>query len=304
MSHLSALSAPRRVFISGGGGDLGRKLTRHLLQAPWCAAVVSADLKPPHDLAAEDARVIPVAGDLCDRSAPWQAAMAGCDAVVHFAAQHPHTDASWADAGASYDMTAALLDAALDHGVGRFVFASSNHVMGGYKDAPLASDAPGFLTAALPPSPGTKWNTGTGWMDSTAYATAKFMGERAVAAAVARAGGALSAVNVRIGWVQPGENRPETINISGDVAFAAVPEPEDAEGRRNLKWYRNMWLSNRDFARLFEAAIAAPATAWPAPLLTVNGVSGNTGTGWDLSPARTHLGYAPEDDLGAALGLL
>lgn len=303
MPENSAPYAPRRVFISGGGGDLGRKLTARLLETPWCEAIVSADLKPARDLAEADPRVIPVAGDLCDRSAPWQAAMAGCDAVVHFAAQNPHTDASWADAGASFDMTAALLDAAAVHGVRRFVFASSNHVMGGYKDAPLASDEPGFLTGALAPAPGTKWNTGTGWMDSTAYATAKFMGERAIAAAVARTGGRLSAVNVRIGWVQPGANRPETINVSGDVAFEACPEPEDAEGRRDLKWYRNMWLSNRDFAQLFTAAIAAPADGWPEPLITVNGVSGNTGTGWDLTPARSLLGYSPQDDLFTALGL-
>lgn len=289
-----------RVLVTGAGGGLGRKLIAHLLETDWCAGVSAVDLVPPTDIG--DSRVQLVAADLLDRSGAWVAAMAECDAVVHFAAQNPHTDASWADAAASMDMTLSVFDAAAAAGVQRVVFASSNHVMGGYKDEPLAQPDAGFLTTDLPPGVGTRWETGGGWMDSTPYATAKLAGERALVAVAARTP-ALTGVAVRIGWVLPEENRPEGISLSGDVAFTAASEPEDAEGRRDLKWYRNMWLSNRDFAALFEAAIRAPAEGWPARSITVNGTSDNRGMGWDLTTARQLLGYRPSDDLYAALGM-
>lgn len=294
-------AAPSSVLITGAGGGLGRKLIDRLLASDWCRRIVAVDLVPPTDLAG-DGRVEPVAGTLLDRGGAWWSAMADVGAVVHFAAQNPHTDATWTDVVASFDMTHNVADAALAHGVSRLVFASSNHVMGGYKDAPLASGTPGFLTVDLPPAPGTKWDTGTGWMDSTPYATAKLTGERVMAAAVANSAGTLSTVSVRIGWVQPGENRPDTINISGDVVFEPSPEPDDEAGKRDLLWYRNMWFSNRDFAGLFEAAIRADPAGWPSPAIVVNGVSANAGTGWDMEFTRRTLGFVPQDDLFAAIG--
>ncbi len=61
----------------------------------------------------------------------------GVDAAVHFAAQNPYSNAPWNGACMSLGMTPALLAAASRAGVQRVVFASSNHVMGQYKDAPL-----------------------------------------------------------------------------------------------------------------------------------------------------------------------
>lgn len=113
----------------------------------------------------------------------------------------------------------------------------------------------------------------------------------------------MTGINIRIGWAQPGENLPQTINVSGDAAFVSSSEPADADGRRDLAWYRGMWLSNRDFAQLFTAAIAASAEGWPARCVTINGVSGNRGTAWDLTEADRLIGYRPKDDLYAALGL-
>jgi len=294
-------AAPSSVLITGGGGDLGRKLMAHLLATDWCRKIVAVDLKPPVDVAAADERVTAIGCDLLDRGAAWWEAMGVVEAAVHLAAQNPHTDATWADAAASFDMTQNVADAAVAHGLKRLIFASSNHVMGGYKDAPLASDRAGFLTVDLPHAPGTKWDTGSGWMDSTAYATAKMMGERVLVGAAARAAGRLSTVSVRIGWVQPGANRPETINVSGDVAFEPGPEPEDEAGKRDLLWYRNMWFSNGDFVRLFEAAIRADPAGWPTPSIVVNGVSANTGTGWDMTFAKQALGFEPRDDLFATV---
>ena len=81
---------------------------------------------------------------------------------------------------ASFDMTAKLGEACTKANVSRLVFASSNHVMGGYKDTPVAlSD--GGLPTDLPPLVGTLVKTSEGLIDFTAYAAAKLMGERVLA---------------------------------------------------------------------------------------------------------------------------
>ena len=71
----------------------------------------------------------------------------------------------------------------------------------------------------------------------------------------------------------------------------------DAEARRDLRWFRNMWLSNGDFTRLLLAAITADRRDWPSPSIIVNGVSGNRQTDWDLSTAGELIGYQPQDDV-------
>src|SRR5690606_37055225 len=106
--------------------------------------------------------------------------------------------------------------ACLEYGVKRYVFCSSNHAMGGYKDGDLAAAmSHGALREELPPAPGTHWNDGTKGIDSTAYGSSKVMGERFVAGLAAGSKGRLSAVSLRIGWALPGDNDPADISISG-----------------------------------------------------------------------------------------
>jgi nucleoside-diphosphate-sugar epimerase len=124
-------------------------------------------------LSPHDARLFPIQADL--RGPGLLDALAGIHAVIHLAAQNPYPDASWEDASASFDMTAKLSEACAKASVSRLVFASSNHVMGGYKDTPVAlSD--GGLSTDLPPLVGTRVKTSEGLIDSTAYAAAKLMG--------------------------------------------------------------------------------------------------------------------------------
>ena len=193
-------NAALRVAITGANGNIGRKLIAALLAAPEIAAIhaIDRDLAglPPHD-----ARLFLIQADL--RGPGLFDALAGIDAVIHLAAQNPYPDASWEDASASFDMTAKLSEACAKASVSRLVFASSNHVMGGYKDTPVAlSD--GGLSTDLPPRVGTLVKTSEGLIDSTAYAAAKLMGERALT--VKAETGAFTAVLLRIGWCQPGEN--------------------------------------------------------------------------------------------------
>jgi NAD+ dependent glucose-6-phosphate dehydrogenase len=139
-------------------------------------------------------------------------------------------------------------------GVERIVFASSNHAMGGYRD--LGDIA---ITVDLPPRPGNP------------YGAAKLMAERL--------GKSLSTVfdltfvALRLGWVQSGANKPETL-------------PDE--------WNKELWLSNDDLIRLFNRAVEADLG--DRSFVVVNGMSNNHGTRWDLSDSFEALGYVPKDD--------
>jgi NAD(P)-dependent dehydrogenase (short-subunit alcohol dehydrogenase family) len=295
---------PATVMVTGAGGNLGGKAVEALAAAPWCRRIIGLTHGGETPSFSETARpkVHLVRADLSRRESAWEEAMADCDAVLHAAAFRPVPEASWQEAAISFDMVQLVGLAALRLGVRRLVFLSSNHVMGRYKDAPLCEQIrPGTLTADLPPAPGTRWWNGTTDLDATPYAAAKLMGERAVAAFARESAGALTTVSIRIGWAQAGENLPETISIAGSPEGAATP-PQTEEDRRTLAWFRAMWLSNHDFARLMRVSLSADPAHWPGPSILVNGMSRNRDMGWSLTEAETWLDYAPEDDCTAAAG--
>jgi len=285
------------VLITGATGNLGQKLIAHLLASEWCRHVIGVDrILDPSAMTERKERVQWVEADLADPGdIRWRQALQDVDAVVHLAAKNPYPDAPWEDACTSFDMTLHLIEAAAAAGTKRFVFASSNHVMGQYKDPPLADGLmPGRLSTDLPPGPGTRWFNGKEIVQGSAYATSKLMGERVCMAKANLSGGRFTTVSVRIGWCQPGSNRPDTINTSG------LPGEEPGTGpdaERDLRWFRSMWLSNRDFQRVMERALLADASRWPAPGIVVNGMSANQGMPWDVETTRQLIGYEPQDDI-------
>ena len=128
--------SPLRILVTGAGGNLGRKLVAHLVAAPWCAAVVALDLD---EVAVGHPKVRPVAIDLTRRSPALDAAFASVDAAVHRAARRPYPDASWDDGAGSLNRPLNTVEVLVcAGGAKRLVFASSNHVMGGYKEAEIA----------------------------------------------------------------------------------------------------------------------------------------------------------------------
>jgi len=291
----------RSVLITGAGGNLGCKLIGRFLGSGWCEAVIAVDRSAAALTAThEDPRITRVEADLQDPDdSGWRDALSGADAVVHLAAQNPDPDAPWSDAAASFDMTLNVVQAAAAAGVRRLVFASSNHVMGRYKDSPLSDGlAPGQLRTDLAPGPGTRWFNGREIVDGVAYAASKLMGERLCAATASLSAGAFTTVAIRIGWCQPGENHPRTINSSG---VAGAPPVDGPDSERDLRWFRNMWLSNRDFVSVMERAIVADASGWPAPAIVVNGMSANAGMAWDVETTRRLIGYEPQDDAWRSL---
>jgi NAD+ dependent glucose-6-phosphate dehydrogenase len=249
----------RTVLITGAAGNLGAKLRRHL-EGRYELRLL--DIDPGGDAAI-------VRADLSRWDAAWVESCRGVDGVVHLAAD-PTAFQTWPNlVRPNVDAVVNVFLAAAQGGVRRVVYASSNHVMGGYQDDPAPR-----LTTEMPPRPGTHYVSGGQQRDSTPYGSAKLCGER-VGKCFAEAYG-LSVVAVRIGWVRPGENRAE------EVPAERGP------------WFRLMWLSNRDYCQLMERCLVADL---PAPFAVVNGMSANTGMRWDIDQTRRLVGYEPQDDV-------
>ena len=112
------------------------------------------------------------------------------------------------------------------------------------------------LTALLPPRP------------VNPYGASKLFIERYGRAVAERTG--MSVLALRIGYCQPGDNRPG---------------PHMAFGR----WGQEMWLGNLDWAQAVEKSV----TAAFAGFAVLNIVSRNAGMRWDLADARAAIGYEP-----------
>ena len=131
-----------RVLVTGGAGFIGSHYVRSLLAGTYPAQadadVVVLDLLTyagtlTNLAAVEDpSRLRFVHGDIRDPDVV-SGAMAGCDLVVHFAAES-HVDRSIAGAADFVSTnvvgTQVLLQAALEAGVGRFVHVSTDEVYG------------------------------------------------------------------------------------------------------------------------------------------------------------------------------
>ena len=110
-------------------------------------------------------------------------ALTGADVVVHFSAVNPYPNATWDDCSQSLDHIYYIFTLAVQCSVRRVIFASSNHVMGGYKDDndQMMYGRPASLYPYTEPRVGTMpSNTndiGTSG-DGKAYAAAKLAGER------------------------------------------------------------------------------------------------------------------------------
>jgi nucleoside-diphosphate-sugar epimerase len=252
----------KRVLITGAAGNLGGKLRRHL-EGHYPLRVLDKDNRGDKSISPCDLGVF---------SSDWAEQFRGVDTVFHLAAD-PTAQQTWPNVIApNIDALIHVFNASVQAGVKRIVYASSNHVMGGYKDLP----EPFLITTSLPPAPGTHYVVEGEARDSTPYGSAKLFGER-LGKALAELHG-ISFVAVRLGWVRPGEN------LASDI-------PADRED-----WFRLMWLSNRDYLQLMTRCLEAKL---PENFVIVHGMSANRGMRWDLETTRQLLGYEPLDDVMA-----
>jgi dTDP-glucose 4,6-dehydratase len=127
-----------KIFLTGGAGFIGSNFIRHVLGVRKDCAVVNFDkLTYAGNLAnldsiAENAVYRFVKGDICDAAAV-EAAMHGCDAVVHFAAES-HVDRSIYEPAPAIETnvtgTFVLLQVARKVRIKKFVHISTDEVYG------------------------------------------------------------------------------------------------------------------------------------------------------------------------------
>lgn len=206
--------------------------------------------------------------DVTDLAA-LERAFAGAAAVVHLAAASD-VDAGWDEVLAANIVGAYnVFEAARRAGVRRVVFASSNHAVGMYQhdDGRFADPAqPAEVPVDAPVRP------------DSLYGASKVWGEGLGRLHAERDG--LEVVCLRIGWVLD-EDGPPPPAERGD-------EPPDVARRAP-----GMWLSHRDCASLFEAALTADVR-----FAIVNGVGDNVGRWLSLDEGRRLLGWEPRDGVG------
>jgi UDP-glucuronate 4-epimerase len=150
-----------RILVTGGVGFIGYHTTRALLARgddvivldDFCNAPypTSEKLRNERDLRAEFPRIEIVRGCVTDKAA-LEPCVKGCDVVLHLAGL-AGVRPSFADparyARVNVEGTAVVHELVREHGVKRFVFASSSSVYGNATPLPAREDAP----AVEPESP-------------------------------------------------------------------------------------------------------------------------------------------------------
>lgn len=204
------MGSRRTILITGASGNLGAKLRAHFGGLGYELRLVC--LNPAGD---PDIR----GADLSVYDEGWAALFEGVDTVLHLAGDR-RSAAPWDSIQRlNVDLTLNVLRAAVAGRVRRFVFASSNWVMGGYR---FGTER---LTTAMPPWP------------INPYGNSKLFGERAGRAVHEQHG--MSFIGFRIGYCQPDrDNRP-----GPHMMYSS--------------WGQQMWLSDRDLCHGMERAIEA-----------------------------------------------
>ncbi len=146
-----------KLFVTGGAGFIGSNFIRYVLQEKISHAITNYDkltyagnLANLHSIA-HHPRYQFVKGDICDPIAA-EAAMRGCDAVVHFAAES-HVDRSIYEPApviqTNVTGTFTLLEVARKLAISRFVHISTDEVYGDIapgahasEDSPLQPSSP------------------------------------------------------------------------------------------------------------------------------------------------------------------
>lgn len=178
----------RVVMLTGGSGGIGRMLLGDQAREGWRYRVLDPAPLAPELQSRGD--IVHIEGSVTDAAAVGRA-MGGATDVVHLAALS--VENTWeAICEVNLTGTRTVLEAAVAHGVDRFVFASSNHAVGFYAPqdvvGPLA-DAAGRLVDDAPARPDTYY----GWSKAAGEDLLRLYCER----------GHLRGVAIRIGHCFP-----------------------------------------------------------------------------------------------------
>jgi len=246
------------VLLTGAGGRVGQAILSRLADE-YAWQLLDREPIPEerrHGVPEADSYV----ADVTDTEAVAEA-VRGCGAVIHLAGD-PRPNAPWDSVLANnIDGTQTVLRAAVDAGVEKVVFASSNHAVGAYEEADRTPDMyrkddEFRLDGSELPRP------------SNLYGVSKASGE--VLGRFYHDHHDLSVVCVRIGNLTEGH-----------------PPREYERGQA-------MWLSRRACAHLFDCCLQAEYG-----YEIVYGISDNDRKYYSIERAKEVLGYDPQDNSAA-----
>src|SRR5258708_4793168 len=137
-----------KIFVTGGAGFIGSNFIRYILANGCNCSVVNYDkltyagnLQNVESVAGNPNYLF-VKGDICNAAAV-EAAMRGCDAVIHFAAES-HVDRSISEPApviqTNVTGTFILLEVARKISVSRFVHVSTDEVYGDIPEGAFADE--------------------------------------------------------------------------------------------------------------------------------------------------------------------
>lgn len=245
--------ATPRILITGINGLIGGILQEALAgqynvygldeSGPFSSQVLSADITDYKQVA-----------QVVDDFSPLSA-------MIHLAG-NPSPMASWEEVlGPNIIGTRNIFEAAREFRVPRVVYASSNHVMGGYEGI----ESNYFLHRQTEP---VRITTKDPVRPDSEYGVSKAFGEAMARYYCARWG--VEAICLRIG--------------------AVLKEDDPTTDARNLR----IWLSQRDLVQLVVKSLLTNV-----PFGIYYGISNNKGAFYDLSNARDDMGFVPADDASA-----
>lgn len=247
-----------RIAITGAGGNIGRELL-----GAFDGDEVMAFTHSEHD---------DIDSTILDVTNPDETRenLTNVDVVIHLAgASAP--DAAW-DTVAETNIhgTKHVLDAIVDNGIDRIVFASSNHAVGTYNatDDDLEIITMGHAQTIEGDAP---------TRPDSFYGVSKVAGEGLTKFYAAKDD--LEVVNLRIGWYMTERDLREETGDDVDP------------GRR--RFARAVWLSPRDCRDVHRKAATVELPDNP---ITVNAVSRNDERFHSITETQRLIGYTPRDN--------
>ena len=246
------MSKQPRILVTGSTGNLGEKAVEVLHRKGCHITRIGRNSNRQSGV---------ITADLVHYDKAWASHFADVDTVFHLAAD-PKPVATWDSVQKlNVDLSLNVLRAAQEYGIKRFVFASSNWILGGHR---FTNEQLNSSTTPLPINP---------------YGASKLFFERVGIEQTQHSG--MSFLSLRIGYCQPGNNQPG---------------PHMAFGR----WGQEMWLSNEDWQHAVECACLSEFDG----AAVVNIVSNNAGMRWDLSEAKSAIGYEPTSQSTPRMGVM
>jgi hypothetical protein len=271
MSNLPIAPTPRpRVLVTGATGYIASQLLP-VFRERYDLRLLDVRTTNAQGQPVEGTQLANLLNDTTDQ---LSSLFTNVDAVVHLGYYRPQglgvtgAGKAYLDERPNVDMAERVYRLALDAGVRRVVFASSNHAADWWEPLIHARRVDGIGPSDLPRS-----DNYYGWA-KIAYEALGWM------YACGAFGRKLEVVQLRIG-------APREID-------AAQFEGRLAQYKRDLGAY----LSARDLQQLAVRSIerAPLEDEWGVPFQIFYGVSNNTRAFWSITNARQVIGYAPEDD--------